>query len=313
VNGDYQMSDMYDKFERSFEPVEGSPLSGTPVKGADYRTPDAGQGVGGDYAQPSATPVTPTETTYSGSDVLQGSSYTFPQGDTSVYGSSMDGMYVPKPEPVQPAKKSVLPILAVIFGVILLVCGVLASTGSISIANEDEVNNVIMEEAAGSAVGFPVYLLSDPFYQLEDGYKLYLAFDEEYYCGIVAVQDEDFDNDFKAINEYTFSDEEEGPGTMVLTGVSQIIPSDAASYAVQYYNQLFEEDVIQDDGTSYADYFGTMFLRYDPNQVLPTSVDMGTVSALFAGAVIMLVGGFICMRRNKKRYRKMQNERVYDI
>ncbi len=264
------MSDMYDKFERPFEPVEGSPLSGTPVRGADYQTPTAGQGVGGDY-------------------------------------------FAPKPEPVQPSKKSILPALAVLFGVILLVCGVRASTGAINIATEYKVNNVIEEKEAGNAVGFRVYLLSNPFYQLEDGYKLYLAFDEEYHCGIVAVQDEDFDNDFKAVNEYTFSEEEEGPGTIVLTGISQAIPSDAASYAVQYYNQLNGEEEILDDGTSYTDHFGTMFLRYDPNQVLPTSIDMGTVSALFVGAVIMLVGGFICMRRNKKRYRKMQNERVYDI
>ncbi len=268
------MEDKYEKFERTFTPVEGSPLSGSPVYGADY--------------------VSTAST---------------------AFGYSADPTFAPpKPDPVLPKSKlPVVPLAAILVGIFLIAYAFMAYSGSVTMASDRTLQYVPYESEEGRSVLFDVYLLSDPFYEMADGYKLYLAFDEDYYCAVVGLQDEDYDRQLQAINEYTFSDAEEGPGVMTLTGRSVEIPYSATSYAVEYYNSLYQEDVIYNDGVDYQNYMGTMLLLYDPRQTLPVSVDVGGIGALIGGGLILFIGGLICFMRDKKRFRKMTETGEYAI
>ncbi len=266
--------DMYDKFEKRFEPVEGSPFAGTPVQGAQYQ-------------DPSSDP----------------------------FGYSIPSAFeAPKPEPVFPKHKvSAINVIALLAGIFFVAYAFLIAGGKAVTASSLEKQDVSYATAANEAVYYDIYLLSDPFYQFEDGYKLYLAFDENFYAAVLAIRDEDFGRNLQAINEFTFSDEQEGPGTLHMEGISEVIPADAASYAVQYYNSLSNEEVIADDGVDYSYYFGEMMLRYAPNEVLPVHVDMEAAGALVLGGALLVIGAIICLFRNRKRFKKMTEEKVYNI
>lgn len=195
-------------------------------------------------------------------------------------------------------------ILIAIVMCILLVVGIGCTVQGIKIvtAKDDKVAEQWFEpyEENQEKQYLDFMLISDPFAEFELSSKLglYFVFDTDMYGYIVCMEQARVEKEFADIYEYTFSGGETSPGLGHIEGYAQPINSEMMKYAIEEYNWLWNEELINE--TNFEDYLGTMYLD---TTIKPASEENPATLFMFGifFIVVFIVGCVVSIRSSKKK------------
>ncbi|MDF2866277.1 MAG: hypothetical protein K0R72_1095 [Clostridia bacterium] len=174
-------------------------------------------------------------------------------------------------------------ITIVIMIIIIGVCVVIAYEKSKQ--QLPEPINMANVNKADEYASIDVSLLTEPFAE-KDEQKCSFALDKNNYMYVVVLSEIDTER-LKEVKNYTYTEDEnvEIPDIVKIKGMTQQIPSDLKKLIIESYNELYEENLINEE--NFEEYLGNVFLdtRLSPvNYSLELFI--GIVSAIFAIAYI---------------------------
>lgn len=143
-------------------------------------------------------------------------------------------------------------------------------------------------------------MISYPFasFELSDTQEFYFVLDSDMVVYIVCMDREQFENDYAAIYDYTFSDDAEFPGLASIEGYAMEIDEELREYAIEEFNYFWGSEVFTD--VNLDEYVGYYYLdaTYQPvsDEESPFVVLAGGLLCLFAGVYFL----YLAIRPKKK-------------
>lgn len=201
----------------------------------------------------------------------------------------------------------VIGALALVFGAILVVTGMLfyidasvksqKSQASEQPFNPWETGSSTQESYKTANV---IGLTYDFAVDFKETYHYYFAFDEQGHSIIVKMKG-DLDPKYQELVDFTFGDESmEMPGPVSVRGVSMTIEDDIREFAIEYMNQLYDEEFLNED--NFQDYLGFNFLD---TTIKPTGHGDYSVGYIFLGLGFgFLAIGLLLLFLNIKGHRE---------
>lgn len=165
-------------------------------------------------------------------------------------------------------------MLLILLGVIFSVLGIISDINSKKLVYLNDLTTMNEKNTLKNAY-LDVHTTPLIFAEYDDDdNKFYIVKDEEYLY--IVYMDDNLYN--KIIN---VEDIEEKPYR--LEGHTNIISADIKNIAIEVYNEMFEEEIINDD--NFESYFGSVYL--DANNTYNVAIEW-YISAL----IVLLIGGF---------------------
>lgn len=205
------------------------------------------------------------------------------------------GMEAPNTFTVEPIEVrgtgKVARVFMAILGVGMLVGGAFAGISGISDMTTEPAEDTAAvwfdpytDTEVKQAVSFEMISYQFASFELSDAQGMYFVFDAEMYPYIVCMDNNRLETEFAEIYEYTFSDATEVPKAGELEGYSMPIEEELKEIAIEEFNYLWGENVINE--SNFSDYFGDYYLdtTYIPEKEGGSSMEM-ILSAVFSLAL----------------------------
>ena len=202
-----------------------------------------------------------------------------------------------------------------LFGIILLLCGSIALLTGISKTNQEPEGGIVTwfdpttDNEGKQMVEFE--MISYPFasFEYSDAQGLFFVFDSDMSSYIVCMDMNRFENDFQEIYEYTFSESTQMPEAGVVEGYAMPIEEDLKAIAIEEFNVLWDEDIVNED--NFEEYLGSFYLD---TTYQPGAEEESPVSTIFAGIFILAIGIYMIYyvaKGYKKVTKKIQEQSAF--
>lgn len=204
-------------------------------------------------------------------------------------------------QPRQPEKKKskVPAIVVLVIGIVLAIAGMVVVFAAENFSSTEDAApvDVYYAEETDEYCFALIQYMTDPvaYYEAMEKSQFYMVFDKEWNPAIICVHDDELAT-YQPYIDWLYSESYENePMQMEVTGYAQPIDEELAEFAIEGYNTLWGEEVL--DETNYMDMFGSYFLQIGQKNNAYSVSKIGLY--ILAAAVVFLVIGSVMLYQRR--------------